>query len=78
MNAKAIVSWEPVQPLSPNWSIEEVQVNPPGDDEVTVQIHASGICHTDVALSAVPKGALGIEYPKVVGHEGSTTPRKRA
>ncbi|KAK9850651.1 hypothetical protein MYU51_011667 [Penicillium brevicompactum] len=71
MNAKAIVSWEPVQPLSPNWSIEEVQVNPPGDDEVTVQIHASGICHTDVALSAVPKGALGIEYPKVVGHEGA-------
>ncbi|CAI7570367.1 unnamed protein product [Penicillium bialowiezense] len=69
MHAKAIVAWEPDQPLTLKWSLEEVQVSPPGDDEVMVQIHASGICHTDVVLSAVPEGTLGIKYPKVVGHE---------
>lgn len=67
----AIVSREPDQPLALNWSLEQVEVRPPGDDEVLVQIHASGICHTDIVLSAVPSGTLGIEYPKVVGHEGT-------
>ncbi|CAG8360518.1 unnamed protein product [Penicillium salamii] len=67
----AIVSREPDQPLALNWSLEQVEVRPPGDDEVLVQIHASGICHTDIVLSAVPGGTLGIEYPKVVGHEGA-------
>lgn len=73
MHAKAIVAWEPDQPLTLKWSLEEVQVSPPGDDEVMVQIHASGICHTDVVLSAVPEGTLGIKYPKVVGHEGKSS-----
>lgn len=67
----SIVSREPDQPLALNWSLEQVEVCPPGDDEVLVQIHASGICHTDIVLSAVPSGTLGIEYPKVVGHEGT-------
>jgi len=32
---------------------------------------ASGICHTDVFLSCIPSGVPGIEYPRVLGHEGA-------
>jgi Zn-dependent alcohol dehydrogenase len=73
-SSKAIVAREPDQPLALNWSLEQVEISPPGDDEVLVEMHATGICHTDIVLSAVPNGVLGIEYPKVVGHEGTTTP----
>jgi len=69
-SSKAIVAREPVQPLALNWSLEQVEISSPGDDEVLVEMHATGICHTDIVLSAVSKGVLGIEYPKVVGHEG--------
>ena len=67
---KAIVAREPVQPLAVNWSLEDVDVHPPGDDEILVEMRASGICHTDIVLTSVPNGAIGITYPKVAGHEG--------
>jgi Zn-dependent alcohol dehydrogenase len=42
------------------------------DDEILVRIVASGICHTDVAMSLVPPEAPGFTpYPKVLGHEGA-------
>jgi Zn-dependent alcohol dehydrogenase len=54
------------------WRKEEVKVREPLGDEVLVRILASGICHTDVALSSVPDGAPGFApYPRVSGHEGS-------
>jgi threonine dehydrogenase-like Zn-dependent dehydrogenase len=67
---QAIVAREPSQPGVVNWSLEQVEVASPGDDEVLVEIYAAGICHTDILLSSVPAGAIGIDYPKVVGHEG--------
>lgn len=57
--------------MESNWSLQDVQINSPGDDEVLVEIHAAGICHTDYLLSVVPEGWIGIQYPKVVGHEGN-------
>lgn len=67
---KAIVAREPVPPSSVNWSLEDVDIHPPGDDEILVEMRASGICHTDIVLTSVPNGAFGIAYPKVAGHEG--------
>lgn len=66
----AIVSHEPKELLKWEWSLEQVTLTPPGDDEILVEMHASGICHTDILLSSVPTGAAGVQYPKVVGHEG--------
>ncbi|KAL4816664.1 chaperonin 10-like protein [Aspergillus spinulosporus] len=68
---KAIVAREP-RFTALNWALEDVFVsNDPGDDEVLVEMVASGVCHTDIVLSAVLSGQLGIGYPKVMGHEGS-------
>ncbi|KAJ5356147.1 Alcohol dehydrogenase superfamily zinc-type [Penicillium concentricum] len=68
---KAIVARDPVHPLTPNWSLEDVDVHSPGEGEILVEMRAVGICHTDLVLTSVPNGALGIEYPKVAGHEGA-------
>jgi hypothetical protein len=69
---KAIVAREPrFSALS--WALEPVHVaDTPGPDEVLVEMVASGVCHTDIVLSAVPNGTFGISYPKVMGHEGRT------
>ncbi|KAJ6002996.1 hypothetical protein N7451_005543 [Penicillium sp. IBT 35674x] len=67
----AIVSHEPKELTKREWSLEEVTLTAPGDDEVLVEMHASGICHTDILLSSAPAGAFGVQYPKVVGHEGA-------
>ncbi|KAL5356583.1 chaperonin 10-like protein [Aspergillus floccosus] len=69
--ASAIIAHEPKNPGSPNWRLEDVSVGNPGDHEVLVEMIASGLCHTDIVLSSVPKGSHGIEYPKIVGHEGA-------
>ncbi|KAJ5120857.1 uncharacterized protein N7515_010245 [Penicillium bovifimosum] len=67
----AIVAREPSQPGVVHWSFEQVEVASPGDDEILVEMYAAGICHTDIVLSSVPAGTMGIDYPKVVGHEGA-------
>ncbi|KAL2848583.1 chaperonin 10-like protein [Aspergillus pseudoustus] len=70
MHTRAIVAREPT--THPTWSLEEVDIGSPADDEVLVKITASGICHTDILLSSIPSGSpLGIAYPKILGHEGS-------
>lgn len=77
--SKAIVAHEPVQALTTNWSLEDVEVHGPREDEVLVKIHAAGICHTDQLLTSVPPSTFGVIYPKVAGHEGNTPlPKKKA
>jgi Zn-dependent alcohol dehydrogenase len=41
------------------------------DDELLVEIHATGICHTDIACI---EGKLPAEFPCVLGHEGTYIP----
>ncbi|KAG8160874.1 hypothetical protein KVR01_009138 [Diaporthe batatas] len=56
------------------WALEQVAVAPPSDDEVLVEIVASGICHTDFICGSAPYEdlALGLpSYPRVLGHEGA-------
>ena len=50
------------------YSLEEVELAPPRDDEVLVRIVATGMCHTDV----LPRGAATISPPPIIcGHEGA-------
>ncbi|KAI8938585.1 hypothetical protein NX059_004463 [Plenodomus lindquistii] len=54
------------------WRKASVKVRDPLADEVLVRIIASGLCHTDVALTLTPDGASGFSpYPKIAGHEGA-------
>ncbi len=50
------------------WTIEEVQLDAPRDDEVLVRMVGVGICHTD---SACRSGTFPVPLPIVLGHEGS-------
>ncbi|EON69255.1 hypothetical protein W97_08415, partial [Coniosporium apollinis CBS 100218] len=52
------------------WKLEDVSVRPIKDDELLVQIIASGLCHTDVHFENLKDGP-GVLYPRVLGHEGS-------
>jgi len=49
------------------FSIEDVILETPRDDEILVKIVGAGICHTDV----VCKGAFPVPLPIVLGHEGA-------
>ncbi|PNS19351.1 hypothetical protein CAC42_2528 [Sphaceloma murrayae] len=67
--AQAIVSHGP---LPDGWKIESVTTTPDvKDDEIVVEMVASGICHTDVLFGSLPAGAPMAFYPRVMGHEGS-------
>lgn len=68
METKAAVVFE----KSGEFSIEQLQISDPNDDEVLVRIAATGICHTDIAgreqyLPIPPERA----FPAVFGHEGA-------
>jgi len=68
MKTRAAVVFE----RSGKFSIEQLQISDPNDEEVLVRIVAAGICHTDLAardmhLPIPPARAL----PGVFGHEGA-------
>ncbi len=51
-----------------DFSVEDVELDGPRDDEILVRIVATGICHTDLQL----KNTLPDEmFPRVFGHEGA-------
>ncbi len=52
------------QPLT----IEEIELDPPGPNEVVVKIAGAGLCHSDLS---VINGARPRKLPIVLGHEGS-------
>ncbi|XP_063419519.1 alcohol dehydrogenase class-3-like [Mytilus trossulus] len=65
MKSRAAVAFEAGKPLS----IETVDVEGPKDNEVLIEVKATGICHTDAyTLSGSdPEGA----FPAILGHEGA-------
>ncbi|KAF3761629.1 putative alcohol dehydrogenase [Cryphonectria parasitica EP155] len=71
MESKALVSRGPFS--QGKWAIEKVQLRELKDDEVVVEIVASGICHTDLHCGDTPddEGVPAVYYPRVLGHEGS-------
>ena len=61
----AAVAWAAKEPLS----IEEIEVDPPKEFEVRLQVTATGVCHTDsFTLSGSDPEGL---FPCILGHEGS-------
>jgi S-(hydroxymethyl)glutathione dehydrogenase/alcohol dehydrogenase len=50
------------------FSIEDIEIDPPKENEVLVRVVASGICHSDYS---VMHGVLRSPMPVVLGHEGA-------
>jgi S-(hydroxymethyl)glutathione dehydrogenase / alcohol dehydrogenase len=49
--------------------VRELELDPPGPDEVLVRVAAAGVCHSDLHLA---DGDLGVgRHPIVLGHEGA-------
>jgi NDMA-dependent alcohol dehydrogenase len=63
-HAPAAVLYEAGKPLV----IEDVEVQPPQANEVTVRMKAAGVCHSDLH---VMKGDLPMPSPIILGHEGA-------
>jgi aryl-alcohol dehydrogenase len=53
-----------------DFEFDKLQLADPRPDEVLVEVQAVGLCHTDIGAR---DGALPIELPAVLGHEGSGT-----
>jgi S-(hydroxymethyl)glutathione dehydrogenase/alcohol dehydrogenase len=65
MKMQAAVLWN----ANEDWSIEEVELDPPKDGEVLVSFEATGLCHSDHHART---GDLPIPPPPLVGgHEGA-------
>ncbi|WGL54127.1 NDMA-dependent alcohol dehydrogenase [Nocardioides sp. BP30] len=70
MKAKAAVVWGPGEP----WTVEEIEVDPPGPGEVLVEWAASGLCHSDEHFRSGDRVPAEIEetvFPLLGGHEGA-------
>ena len=65
MKTRAAVAWKAGAPLT----IEDVDLDGPRDNEVLVEVKATGICHTDwyTLSGADPEG----RFPAILGHEGA-------
>jgi NDMA-dependent alcohol dehydrogenase len=64
MKTNAAILWE----YGGDWSVEELDLDPPGDGEVLVSWEATGLCHSD---EHVRTGDLPGPLPLVGGHEGA-------
>ena len=64
MKTQAAILWE----IGAPWSVEEIELDPPGPGEVLVKLAASGLCHSD---EHVVTGDLPFQLPMIGGHEGA-------
>ena len=48
------------------WEVKDVPTPEPGPNQVLIEVHASGICYTDVHQT---KGDLPGPFPRILGHE---------
>ena len=64
MQTKAIVA----QPEGRGFTIENIELEAPRENEILVEIKGVGLCHTDLVFSS---GAAPFPLPGVLGHEGA-------
>lgn len=64
MKTKGALLWE----LNTPFTVDEIDIGDPVADEVQIQMHAAGMCHSDYHLVA---GATPIALPALGGHEGA-------
>ncbi len=75
MQTRAAILWEP----HTEWSVEDIELDPPKRGEVLVKLAASGLCHSDehmvtgdMALPTDIAELMGIsQFPVIGGHEGA-------
>jgi S-(hydroxymethyl)glutathione dehydrogenase/alcohol dehydrogenase len=75
MKMKAAILWEP----HTDWSVEEVDLDPPKAGEVLLKLVGSGLCHSDehlltgdLVMDPAVAEELGVQqFPIVGGHEGA-------
>ena len=75
MQTRAAILWDKNQ----DWSVEEIELDPPQAGEVLIKLVGSGLCHSDEHLRTgdmvVPQetaDALGLkQFPIIGGHEGA-------
>ena len=48
--------------------VEDVDLEPPGDDEVLIKTGAAGLCHSDLSMI---RGVMERKVPMVPGHEAA-------
>ena len=65
MKTKGAILWG----VGQEWSVEEIEIGEPRANEVTVELAASGLCHSDEHL--VTGGTPVASYPVLGGHEGA-------
>jgi NDMA-dependent alcohol dehydrogenase len=64
VKTRAAVLWD----RNKEWSVEEIELDPPKEGEVRVSIGGSGLCHSD---EHVLTGDLPWPLPMIGGHEGA-------
>ena len=64
MKTRAAILWE----VGKDWSVEEIELDPPKKGEVLVRMVGSGLCHSDEHLLT---GDLPFGLPIIGGHEGA-------
>ena len=63
MKTRAAVLREP----NSEWSVEEIELDPPLAGEILVKTMAAGLCHSDEHAF---DGSMPVPLPLVGGHEG--------
>lgn len=67
LRTQGALLWKPG--AGEGWSVEDIDLGDPQEDEVLVQLAASGLCHSDRHLDT---GEIGLEFaPCLGGHEGA-------
>ncbi len=61
--------------IDEEWSVEEIELDPPREGEVLVSFEATGLCHSD---HHVRTGDLPGSLPMVGGHEGAGIVQSRS
>lgn len=64
MKTNAAILWE----FGGDWTVEEIDLDPPGNGEVLVSWEATGLCHSDEHIRT---GDLPAPLPLIGGHEGA-------
>lgn len=64
----AAVFYPPELGGAPNVKLEQLLIRDIQEHECLVEIVATGLCHTDVAVAGRSRG----QFPRVLGHEGMT------
>lgn len=64
MKTNAAILWG----ANEDWSVEEIELDPPKAGEVLVQFEATGLCHSDQHIRS--GDMFGVTFPVVGGHEG--------